>query len=59
MAAERLRERFDMGLIVHNAESSEHIARWAYSQTAAASGIAWLRHHEFQPIDESCLNIFV
>jgi hypothetical protein len=59
MAAECLRERFDMGFIVHNAESSEHIARWAYSQTAAASGMAWLRHHEFQPIDESCLNIFV
>jgi hypothetical protein len=59
MAAECLRERFDTGLIVHNAESSEHIARWAYSQAAAASGMAWLRHREFQRIDKSYLNLFV
>jgi hypothetical protein len=59
MAADCLRKRFDMALIVHNAESSQRIARWAYSQAAAASGRAWLRHHEFQPIDESCLNVFV
>ena len=58
-AAECLRERFDLGLIVHNAENSQSIARWAYSQAAAASGRAWLPHHEFQPIDESCLNVFV
>jgi hypothetical protein len=59
MAAECLRERFDIGLIVHNVENSRSIARWAYSQAAAAGGMAWLRHHEFQPIDESCLNVFV
>jgi hypothetical protein len=54
MAAECLRERFNMRLIVHNAENSQSIARWAYSQAAASGGMAWLRHHEFQPIDESC-----
>lgn len=57
--AVRLREQFDLELIVHNAESSERIARWAYSQAAAASGMAWLRRREFQRIDESCLNLFV
>jgi len=35
-AATFLQERFDESLIVHSAQSSERIARWAYSQAAAA-----------------------
>ena len=31
-AAAFLQERFDQGLIVHNEQNSERIARWAYSQ---------------------------
>lgn len=31
-----LEDRFDQGLIVHRAQSSERIARWAYSQAAAS-----------------------
>ena len=57
-AGGRLRERFEMGHTVHNAQTSERIARWAYSQPAEASGTAWLRRHEFQPINESYLSLF-
>jgi hypothetical protein len=56
-AAAFLEERFDQGLIVHNAQSSERIARWAYSQAAATHALAWVKSREFQPIDESCVNL--
>jgi 5-methylcytosine-specific restriction endonuclease McrA len=57
-AGEYLQEQFDRGYITHNAETSERIARWAYSQAAAARGMAWLRRDEFQPINESYLSVF-
>jgi hypothetical protein len=56
-AAEFLQEQFDQGLIVHNVQRSERIARWAYSQAAATRALAWVRHREFQPIDESCVHL--
>ena len=56
-AAAFLRERFDQALIVHNALSSERIARWAYSQAAAARALAWVRGREFQSIDESYVHL--
>ena len=39
-AAAFLQERFDQGLIVHSAQRSERIARWAYSQAAATRALA-------------------
>jgi hypothetical protein len=57
-AGDYLREQFDARHIVHNAGSSERIARWAYSQAAAVSGPAWLRKKEFQRVDESYLHLF-
>ena len=56
-AAAFLQERFDQGLIVHSAQSSERIARWAYSQAASTHGMAWVKSREFQPIDESCVHL--
>jgi len=58
-AAAFLQEQFDQGLIVHSAQRSERIARWAYSQAAATRALAWVRHREFQPIDESCVHLLV
>ena len=56
-AAAFLQEQFDQGLIVHSAQRSERIARWAYSQAAATRALAWVRHRDFQPIDESCVHL--
>ena len=56
-AAAFLQEQFDQGLIVHSAQRSERIARWAYSQAAATRALAWVRDREFQPIDESCVHL--
>ena len=56
-AADLLKQRFDQDLIVHNVQSSERIARWAYAQGAANHALAWLRSREFQPIDESCVDL--
>lgn len=52
-----LEERFDQGLIVNSAQSSERIARWAYSRAAATNGLGWVKSREFQPIDESCVHL--
>ena len=56
-AAAFLQARFDEDLIVHSAQSSERIARWAYSQAAATHALAWVKSREFQPIDESCVHL--
>jgi hypothetical protein len=40
------------GLIVRSARRSERIAL-AYSQAAATRALAWVKGHEFQPIDET------
>ena len=56
-AAAFLQEQFDQGLIVHNERNSEHIARWAYSRAAATRGMAWVQGREFQPIDETYLQL--
>ena len=56
-AAVFLQEQFDQSLIVHSVQRSERIARWAYSQAAATRALAWVRHREFQPIDESWMNL--
>ena len=56
-AATFLQDRFDQGLIVHSAQSSERIARWAYAQAASAHALAWVKSREFQPIDESCVHL--
>jgi len=56
-AAAFLEQQFDQGLIVHSANSSERIARWAYSQAAASHAMAWVRSREFQPIDELCVHL--
>jgi hypothetical protein len=58
IAGEQLRERFYLGHITHDVDTSERIARWAYSLGAAANGMAWLRRNEFEPIGESYLNLF-
>ena len=52
-----LRERFDRALIVHNAQSSEAIAHWAYSQAATSHALGWVRGQDFQPVDASSLNL--
>jgi hypothetical protein len=38
-AGDFLRERFDVDLIVHDVQSSERIAGWAYSQAAATNAL--------------------
>jgi hypothetical protein len=40
------------GLIVRSARRSERIAL-VYSQAAATRALAWVKGHEFQPIDET------
>ena len=49
--------RRKQSLIVHSGQSSERIARWAYSQAAAAHALTWIRSREFQPIDEACVHL--
>ena len=55
-AAGLLSDRFDRGLIVHDVQRSEGIARWAYTQAAATHAMAWVRRREFQSIDGSFLD---
>ena len=56
-AAAFLQERFDQGLIVHSAQSSERIARWAYTQAASSKALAWVKGREFRLIDDSCVHL--
>jgi hypothetical protein len=56
-AASFLQKRFDQGLIVHSVQSSERIARWAYSQAAATHALAWVKSREFQAVDAACVHL--
>ena len=43
MYGNELQARFDDSMLPHSASASVSIARWAYSQTAEANGLVWVR----------------
>jgi 5-methylcytosine-specific restriction endonuclease McrA len=49
---EELGQEFENKQITHNVYVSVEIARWAYSQTEALKGLAWVRKKELVPLDE-------